>query len=87
VISTFGSIIAYQVIIVYIVDAFPVHAASAFGVIGILRAIFGFAVPLLTPLAFRSMGFGPAFTLLAGISLLIGFPASVRVYLHSFRVN
>ncbi|KAG5982414.1 hypothetical protein E4U55_001921 [Claviceps digitariae] len=72
----FGSIIGFQCIQGYIVDAYPPrYAASAMAAITVLRSLAGFGFPLFAPTLYDRMGYGKGGTVLAAVSVVIGWPA------------
>ena len=83
----FGLIVGYQCIQAYVLDCYPVYAASAIGALTILRAITGCIFPLFGPALFRRFGYGWASTLLAGITAVIGGLAPVGLRLAGPRLR
>ncbi|KAG5999225.1 hypothetical protein E4U21_007223 [Claviceps maximensis] len=71
----FGSILAFQCIQGYIVDCYPRHAASAVGATTVLRSLAGFGFPLFAPALYDNLGYGKGGTVLAAVSIVIGWPA------------
>ncbi|EFY87225.1 MFS multidrug transporter [Metarhizium acridum CQMa 102] len=71
----FGSIIGFQCVQGYIVDSYTRYAASAVGAITVLRSLAGFGFPLFAPTMYKNLGYGMGGTLLAIISIVIGWPA------------
>ncbi|KAK2595915.1 hypothetical protein QQS21_006510 [Conoideocrella luteorostrata] len=71
----FGSIIGFQCVQGYIVDSYPLYAASAVGAITVLRSLAGFGFPLFAPTMYKNLGYGLGGTVLAVISIVIGWPA------------
>lgn len=71
-ITAFGLIIPSQCIQAYILDCYPVYAASAIASLTVLRSAAGCIFPLIGPLLFRHFGYGYASTLLAGIAIAVG---------------
>ncbi|KZS94405.1 MFS general substrate transporter [Sistotremastrum niveocremeum HHB9708] len=81
-----GMMFTYLPIQLYLVDAFT-YAASAMGAAAVLRSLFGFFFPLFGQQMFDRLGYGGAFSLLAGISLLIGVPFPIWVFYYGERVR
>jgi hypothetical protein len=48
---------------------------AALAAVSCLRSLAGFVFPLFAPDMYKSLGFGRADTLLAGIAILVGCPA------------
>ncbi|KAF2107799.1 putative bicyclomycin resistance protein [Lophiotrema nucula] len=68
----FGVIVGYQCIQAYVLDCYPLYAASAMGALTVLRAIAGFSFPIFAPALNTSLGYGWASTVLAGCACIIG---------------
>ncbi|KAF8577723.1 multidrug resistance protein 4 [Ramaria rubella] len=81
-IFTFGMMMMYIPIQLYLVDAFDAfqYAASALAAAAVFRCLFGFAFPLFGEQLFQALGVGGANTLLAGIAILIGVPFPIWIY-------
>lgn len=60
----------------YLMDAFPLHAASAIAANVVVRSIFGTVIPLAGPALFARLGLGWGSTLLA-ILVLVFAPCSI----------
>ena len=71
-ITSFGLVIPSQCIQAYILDCYPVYAASAIASLTVLRSVAGCIFPLIGPSLFRNFGYGHASTLLAGVTVAIG---------------
>lgn len=71
----FGSIIGFQCIQGYIVDSYTRFAASAVGAITVMRSLAGFGFPLFAPYMYRDLGYGKGGTVLAVVSIVVGWPA------------
>ncbi|KAF9221257.1 MFS general substrate transporter [Gyrodon lividus] len=70
-----GTILNFQCIQTYVVDAFTLHAASALAAVSCLRSLAGFGFPLFAPAMYSALGFGKGDTILAVIAIVIGCPA------------
>ncbi|KAG5992577.1 hypothetical protein E4U52_002687 [Claviceps spartinae] len=70
-----GTIIGFQCIQGYVVDAYPRYAASAVGAITVLRSLAGFAFPLFAPALYDKLGYGRGGIVLAAVSVAVGWPA------------
>ncbi|CAN8105361.1 unnamed protein product [Discula destructiva] len=69
-----GLIIAFQSAQAYVTDAYDHrYAASAAAVGAVMRTTAGFAFPLFAPAMYDAMGLGWGNTMLAGVTLLLGF--------------
>ncbi|KAH2770593.1 hypothetical protein KXW10_006034 [Aspergillus fumigatus] len=67
----FGMITVFTPVGTYLVDAFPMYAASATAANTVFRSVGGAFLPLAGPRMYSSLGQGWGNTLLAGISLLM----------------
>ena len=82
-----GLIVGFQCIQAYILDTYPLYAASAISSLSIMRAMSGFVFPLLGPVMFRRFGYGWASTLMAGIAAGIGVMAPVGLKVFGARLR
>ncbi|RAL03090.1 putative bicyclomycin resistance protein, partial [Aspergillus ibericus CBS 121593] len=57
-IYSFGLLMGYQCIQAYVLDCYPVYAASAMGALTVLRSLAGFAMPVFAPALYRWVGYG-----------------------------
>ncbi|GES64978.1 major facilitator superfamily domain, general substrate transporter [Aspergillus terreus] len=76
-IFTAGTISCLQGMQTYIVDSYQTYAASAMAASAILRSLCGFAFPLLAPYMYASLGYGWGTSVLAFITVAIGWTAPV----------
>ncbi|CAO1620164.1 unnamed protein product [Parajaminaea phylloscopi] len=74
-----GTILCFQSIIVYLVDAFFPYSASAMACAVLVRSILAAAFPLFAQELFRTLGFGWGSSLLAFIALA-GIPAPMVLF-------
>ncbi|KAJ3771713.1 MFS polyamine transporter [Lentinula raphanica] len=72
-----GIILTFQSMQTYIVDCFTLHAASALASISCLRSLAGFGFPLFAPAMYNAIGFGKGDTILAAVSIAVGWPAPI----------
>lgn len=71
-IYSLGLVVGYQCIQAYVLDCYPVYAASAIGSLAVLRSIAGCVFPLFAPALYRSLGYGWTSTILAAFAVVIG---------------
>lgn len=71
-IYSFGLLMGYQCIQAYVLDCYPVYAASAMGALTVLRSLAGFTLPIFAPAMYRRFGYGWSSTILAGVAIVIG---------------
>ncbi|KAG8962716.1 hypothetical protein FRC03_003870 [Tulasnella sp. 419] len=81
-----GMMLCFFPIQVYLVDAFK-YAASAAAATTLLRSLFGFAFPLFADQMFEELGVGPGYSLLAGLSVIIGIPFPVYIYFRGEQLR
>ncbi|EMR65043.1 putative mfs multidrug transporter protein [Eutypa lata UCREL1] len=74
-IFTAGTISCLQGMQTYIVDSYQTYAASAMAACAILRSLAGFGFPLFAPYMYADLGYGWGTTVLAFISIGIGWAA------------
>ena len=70
-----GTIISYQCITNYLVDAYPRYAASATGAVAVLRGLTGFGFPLFAPYMYDRLGYGWGNSTLGFVAIILGIPA------------
>lgn len=75
----YATILCFQTILVYLVDAFVPYSASATACAVLIRSILAAAFPLCAEYLFEDLGYGWSCTLLAGIGL-IGLPVPLVLY-------
>jgi len=74
-IYTAGTISCLQGMQTYIVDTYQTYAASAMAACAILRSLTGFGFPLFAPYLYRSVGYGWGTSVLAFVSIGVGWTA------------
>ncbi|KAJ7187228.1 MFS polyamine transporter [Mycena filopes] len=82
-----GIILNYQVIQIYIVDAFTLYAASALASVSVLRFLCGFGFPLFAEQLFAKLGYGKGNTVLAVIAIVIGCPAPWLLWKYGKQIR
>jgi hypothetical protein len=75
-----GSLICYQCIQVYIIDAYPAYAASATAATTFLRSLCSFSFPLFAPYMVKALGYGFEGTLLGCIAVVLGVPTPFVIW-------
>ncbi|PWY93762.1 MFS general substrate transporter [Aspergillus sclerotioniger CBS 115572] len=75
-----GIIIAFQCIQLYIIDTYPLYAASAMSATAILRSLAGFAFPLFANDMYARLGYGWGNTVLGFVAILVGGPAMILLW-------
>ncbi|KAJ5500280.1 Major facilitator superfamily domain general substrate transporter [Penicillium expansum] len=79
-IFTAGTISCLQGMQTYIVDSYETYAASAMAACAILRSLCGFGFPLFAPYMYASLGYGWGTSVLAFITMAIGWSAPFAFY-------
>ncbi|ETS61526.1 hypothetical protein PaG_04274 [Moesziomyces aphidis] len=74
-----ATILCFQTILVYLVDAFVPYSASATACAVLVRSVLAAAFPLCAEYMFEGLGYAWSCTLLAGIGLL-GLPVPIILY-------
>ncbi|KAJ5410067.1 uncharacterized protein N7487_004426 [Penicillium crustosum] len=77
---TAGTISCLQGMQTYIVDSYETYAASAMAACAILRSLCGFGFPLFAPYMYSSLGYGWGTSVLAFITIAIGWSAPFAFY-------
>ncbi len=75
-----GTIIAFQCIQTYIVDAYSRYAASGIAAATVLRSLAGFGFPLFAPYMYSSLEYGWGNSLLAFVAIGLGIPAPFMLW-------
>ena len=81
-----GLLAAFMPIQTYLVDAFPIYAASAIAACTVLRSLVGAFLPLAGPAMYGALGQGWGNSLLAFIALLMT-PISWLLYKYGERIR
>jgi len=75
--ATIGIFSIYLAVFNYLADTYGVHASSALAAQSFCRNMAGGAIPLYTAAMYRSLGPGPASSLLAGVGIILCLVPSV----------
>ncbi|KAF3401926.1 Efflux pump vrtL [Penicillium rolfsii] len=75
-----GTIISFQCMQTYMVDAYTRFAASALAAGSFLRSLAGFGFPLFAPYMYDKLHYGWGNSVLAFISIAIGIPAPIFLW-------
>jgi MFS family permease len=82
-----GATIIFQCCSQYLLDTFPVYAASANGAVYIVRGLTGFGFPLFSPAMYETLGYGWGNSLLALLALVIGCPIPFILWKYGERLR
>lgn len=82
-----GNIVTFQCMQTYIVDAYTRFAASALAAISVLRSLAAFGFPLFAPYIYDALQYGWGNSLLAFISIGIGIPAPIFLWMFGERLR
>jgi multidrug resistance protein len=75
-----GTIISFQCMQTYMVDAYTRFAASALAAAAFLRSLAGFGFPLFAPYMYDKLHYGWGNSVLAFVSIAIGIPAPIFLW-------
>ncbi|TBU32694.1 MFS polyamine transporter [Dichomitus squalens] len=82
-----GTILNFQSIQTYVIDAFTLHAASALAAVTFLRSLAGFGFPLFAPAMYNALGYGKGDTILACFAIAVGIPAPFLLWTYGERIR
>ena len=82
-----GTIICFQCMQTYVVDAYTRFAASAVGATTVLRSLAGFGFPLFARQMYAALGLGWGNSLLAFVAIGIGIPAPFLLWKYGERLR
>lgn len=82
-----GATVVFQCVNAYLLDTYPVHAASASGCVYILRGLAGFGFPLFSPTMYLNLGYGWGNSLLAFVALGLGCPLPFILWRYGARLR
>lgn len=75
-----GTIIGFQCIQTYLIDAYMRYAASAIAAVAVLRSLAGFGFPLFAPAMYNALDFGWGNSVLGFIALVLGLPGPIILW-------
>lgn len=82
-----GVIIGFQCIQGYLVDTYAKFAASAIGAATVMRSLAGFGFPLFAHKMYDDLGYGWGGTLLAGMAVVLGWPAPAVLWWYGAKMR
>ncbi|EKM55131.1 uncharacterized protein PHACADRAFT_255538 [Phanerochaete carnosa HHB-10118-sp] len=82
-----GTILNFQAIQTYVIDAFTLHAASALAAVTFLRSCAGFGFPLFAPTMYNALGYGKGNSILGAIAIVVGCPAPWVLWTYGQRIR
>ncbi|KAL7279358.1 hypothetical protein ACG7TL_007199 [Trametes sanguinea] len=82
-----GTILNFQSIQTYVIDAFTLHAASALAAVTFFRSLAGFGFPLFAPAMYNALGYGKGDTILACVAIAVGVPAPPLFWFYGERIR
>ncbi|KAF7125887.1 hypothetical protein CNMCM5793_002246 [Aspergillus hiratsukae] len=71
----------------YLIDTYQLYAASAMAAVMVLRSLLGFALPLIAPSLYTTLGFSWGNSLLAFIAIFIGIPSPLLLWFYGERLR
>lgn len=82
-----GTIISFQCIQTYIVDAYTLFAASGIAAATVLRSLAGFGFPLFAPYMYNALDYGWGNSLLAFIAIVLSIPAPFVLWKYGDKLR
>lgn len=82
-----GVIVGFQCIQGYLVDTYAQFAASAVGAATVTRSLAGFGFPLFAEKMYDQLGYGWGGTLLAGLAIVLGWPAPLVLWKYGAKMR
>lgn len=82
-----GVICCLQGMQMYIVDCYQTYAASAMAACAVLRSLAGFGFPLFAPYLYEELGYGWGTSVLAFVSIAVGWVAPVVFWVWGPRLR
>lgn len=82
-----GTIVGFQCIQTYLVDAYTRYAASAIAAATVLRSLAGFAFPLFGPSMVKKLDFGWGNSVLGFIAIGLGLPGPFMLWRFGERLR
>ncbi|KAI9651744.1 MAG: hypothetical protein M1831_000494 [Alyxoria varia] len=82
VIYAFGSLVSYQCIQVYLVDAYSTYAASAAAATALLRSLAAFSFSFFAPYLYQALDYGWGGSLMGLLAIGIGWPAPLLFWMY-----
>ena len=82
-----GTIIGFQCIQTYLIDAYTRYAASAIAAATVLRSLAGFGFPLFAPYMYNALGYGWGNSLIGFIAVGLGIPAPIFLWFFGKKLR
>ena len=82
-----GNMMTFQCMQTYIVDTYTKYAASAMAAVSVLRCLTAFGFPLFAPYMYDALDYGWGNSVLAFISLGIGIPAPIFLWMFGEKLR
>lgn len=76
-----GIMMGFNALVTYVIDSYVTYAASAAAATATLRSVAAFLLPLGADQLYRRLGWGWGNTLLGALSVGVGLPAAVCVWI------
>lgn len=84
---TTGTAITMTALQTYVIDAYPLYAASAVGATAVARSLTGFAFPLFAPNLYAGLGWGWGNSVLAFAILAVGYSGAFVLWYFGARLR
>ncbi|OGM45000.1 hypothetical protein ABOM_005793 [Aspergillus bombycis] len=82
-----GGTLVFQCVTAYLIDAFPLYAASASGASFLLRGLCAFGFPLFGPSMYERLGYGWGNSLLGFLTLAVAVPVPLVLWFYGERLR
>ncbi|KAL6151024.1 hypothetical protein ACJQWK_10718 [Exserohilum turcicum] len=82
-----GMVVSFQCMNTYIIDSYTRYAASGMAATTVLRSLAGFLFPLFAPAMYKGLDFGWGNSLLGFISLGMGVPAPLLLWVYGEKLR
>ena len=86
-IFSMGAAMTFSAIQTYIIDSYPVFAASAIGATAVLRSLTGFGFPLFSPTLYANLGYGWGNSVLGFAVLVVGYAGALILWFFGRRMR
>ncbi|KAF7926997.1 uncharacterized protein EAE98_006381 [Botrytis deweyae] len=82
-----GAAMTFASIQTYIIDSYPLFAASAIGATAVLRSLTGFGFPLFAPAMYNKLGYGWGNSVLGFAVLAVGYAGALILWFFGHRLR
>ncbi|RAO71292.1 uncharacterized protein BHQ10_007304 [Talaromyces amestolkiae] len=86
-IFSIGAAMTFTSIQTYVIDSYPLFAASAIGATAVLRSLTGFGFPLFAPTLYDKLGYGWGNSVLGFAVLAVGYAGALILWFYGSRLR